>query len=55
MPSQVAPAAPGKPMTATVWPAKDCREGLPASTMKYPTAPATTATMVPARSALSMK
>src|SRR5258708_39077998 len=50
-PSQIAPAAPGKPTTASVCPANVSRR----NTMNQPTTAATTATIVPARSALSMK
>src|SRR6266545_4886669 len=51
MPSHTAAAAPGKPTRARVWPAKLCRR----STMNQPTRAASTATMVPARNALTMK
>src|SRR5437660_12627645 len=51
IPSQVAPAAPGKPTRARVWPAKAWRR----RTMNQPIAPAATATTVPARKALTMK
>src|SRR5690242_6663027 len=47
----MAPAAPGKPTTARVWPANVSLR----STMNQPATAATTATTVPARSALSMK
>ena len=46
-----APAAPGKPTTARVCPAKVWRR----STMNQPMGPATSATMVPAARALTMK
>ena len=49
-PSKIAPAAPGKPTRERVCPAKVCRR----STMNHPMAPETTATIVPARSALIM-
>ena len=50
-PSRIAPAAPGNETTAKVWPAKLWRR----STMNHPMAPAATATIVPACSALTMK
>src|SRR2546427_11121575 len=49
-PSKIAPAAPGKPTNDRVCPAKVWRR----STMNHPMAPETTATTVPARSALTM-
>src|SRR4051812_39834058 len=49
-PRSTAPAAPGKPMSARVWPAKVWRR----NTMNHPTVPASTATMEPARKALTM-
>ena len=47
---RIAPAAPGNPTNDSVCPAKVCRR----STMNHPIAPETTATIVPARSALTM-
>src|SRR5437879_4444018 len=49
-PIRVAPAAPGNPTTDSVCPAKLCRR----STMNQPTQPASTATIAPARNALTM-
>ena len=49
-PTRIAPAAPGKDTMASVCPAKACRR----STMNQPSAPASTATIVPARNAFSM-
>src|SRR5882757_5905014 len=49
-PISVAPAAPGNPTTDSVCPAKLCRR----STMNQPTQPASTATIAPARNALTM-
>ena len=47
----MAPAAPGKAITESVWPAKVWRR----STMNQPIAPAITATIAPASSACTMK
>src|SRR5947209_4205519 len=51
IPISDAPLAPGKAIIESVWPAKACRR----STISHPTTPAITATMLPARSALTMK